>query len=104
MDQRRLMVWVMTNWLVIQGLRKYKLHQTADSLAGQIFNALLRNWREHCALSETLSGICALAPMESANAASNGCWAGFQLYLKEACRGGQRGGARTRRKASFREF
>ena len=82
-DERRLMIWVMTNWLVIQGLRLYGMHAIADGLARRIFNALVDCWDRYRCLPETLSGTHGLAPMENPNLAGVGCWTGFYLYLKE---------------------
>jgi hypothetical protein len=86
MDERRLMVWVMTDWLVIQGLRKHRLHGIADAISRQIFNALLRSWAEGQSLPEALGGNLGLCPMENRTLAGVGCWTGFWLYLKEALR------------------
>ncbi|MDD5707771.1 MAG: trehalase family glycosidase [Kiritimatiellae bacterium] len=86
MDERRLMVWVMTDWLVIQGLRNYGLHKIADGISRRVFNSFLKCWRQGGALPEALAGNLGLAPMENRSLAGVGCWAGFTLYLKEALR------------------
>lgn len=86
MDERRLMIWPMTNWLVIQGLRRYRLDAIADGIAERILSAMLRIWHDHHALPESLSGICGLAPSENPNLAGVGCWSAFALYLDEVGR------------------
>lgn len=86
MDERRLMVWVMNNWLLIQGLRNYRLHAIADGIARRILNAFLKIWNRTQALPEALSGPFGLAPMENSTLAGVGCWTGFYLYLQEAFR------------------
>lgn len=83
MDERRLMVWPMTNWLIIQGLRRYQLDDLADSMARHIFAAMVGAWKNHRALPESLSATHGLAPMENENLAGVGCWAAFRLYLSE---------------------
>jgi|GEM_PF-3772038 hypothetical protein len=83
MDERRLMIWVMTNWLVIQGLNSYGMHETAKSISTNIFNALLKYWTESRCLPEALSATHELCPMENPNIAGVGGWAGFCLYLNE---------------------
>ncbi|GAG22408.1 unnamed protein product, partial [marine sediment metagenome] len=82
-DERRLMVWSMTNWLVVQGLKEYKFNHQAKTIATNIFNALIRNWVRFQGLPEALSGTHNLAPMENPNLAGVGCWASFYLFLKE---------------------
>ncbi|MDD5706172.1 MAG: trehalase family glycosidase [Kiritimatiellae bacterium] len=86
MDERRLMIWVISGWLVIQGLRNYRQHAIADGIARRIFNAFLKNWSQAHVLSEALSGPFGLAPMENSTLAGVGCWTGFYLYLQEAFR------------------
>lgn len=84
MDERRLMVWIMTNWMVVQGLRLYALRDIADSISANILNALTRNWARFRSIPEALSATHGLAPMENPNLAGVGCWAGFYLFLAEA--------------------
>ncbi len=83
MDERRLMIWVMTNWLVIQGLNSYGMNAAAESISTNIFNAFLRAWTESRCLPEAFSGTHELCPMENPNIAGVGGWAGFCLYLNE---------------------
>ncbi len=83
MDERRLMVWVMTNWLAVRGLRRYALDDIADSISANIFNAYLNNWVRLRSIPEALSAEHGLAPMENPNLAGVGSAAGFCLYLKE---------------------
>ncbi|MFH1477030.1 MAG: trehalase family glycosidase [Verrucomicrobiota bacterium] len=83
MDERRLMVWIMTNWMVVQGLRLYALHDIADSISTNIFNALNSNWARFRSIPEALSATHGLAPMENPNLAGVGCWTGFYLFLTE---------------------
>ncbi len=83
MDERRLMVWVMTNWLVIQGLNCYGLDRPSSTISANIFNALLKSWTESHCLPEALSATHGMYKMENANLAGVGSWAGFYLYLKE---------------------
>ncbi len=83
MDERRLMIWVMTNWLVVQGLNAYELHTPSRCIATNIFNALLQSWTEYRCLPEALSSTHGMYQMENANLAGVGSWAGFYLYLKE---------------------
>ncbi|MCX6991827.1 MAG: trehalase family glycosidase [Kiritimatiellaeota bacterium] len=83
MDERRLMVWIMTNWMVVQGLRLYALHDIADSISANILNALTRNWVRFRSIPEALSATHGLAPMENPNLAGVGCWTGFYLFLTE---------------------
>ncbi|MHB9139422.1 MAG: MGH1-like glycoside hydrolase domain-containing protein, partial [Victivallaceae bacterium] len=85
MDERRLMVWAMTNWMVIKGLRNYKLDSTADSIAAHIFNGILKNWAIFRSLPEALSATHGFTPMENENLAGVGVWTAFYLYLKEVC-------------------
>lgn len=84
MDDRRLMTWVISGWLVIQGLRNYRQHAIADGIVRRIFNAFLKIWSQKHALPEALSGRFGLVPMENPTLAGVGCWGGFYLYLKEA--------------------
>jgi hypothetical protein len=83
MDERRLMVWVMTNWLVVRGLRRYALDDIADSISGNIFNAYLNSWARIRSIPEALSAEHGLAQLESPNLAGVGGAAGICLYLKE---------------------
>jgi hypothetical protein len=83
MDERRLMVWVMTNWLVLQGLNSYGLERPSNIISSNIFNALLKSWTKYHCLPEALSATHDLYKMENPNLAGVGCWAGFYLYLKE---------------------
>lgn len=83
MDERRLMVWIITNWMVVQGLRLYAFHDIADSISTHILNALTRNWTRFHSMPEALSATHGLAPMENQNLAGAGCWAGFHLFLAE---------------------
>jgi hypothetical protein len=83
MDERRLMVWAMTNWLVVRGLRRYALDDIADSISAGIVNALLSSWERYRSIPEALSGTHGLAPMENSNLAGVGCWAGYCLFLQE---------------------
>ena len=87
MDERRLMVWIMTDWLVVQGLRNYRQHAIADSVSRRIFNTFLKIWNQSQNLPEALSGTLNLTPMENPTLAGVGCWTGFYLYFKEALRG-----------------
>ena len=80
------MVWIMTNWLVVQGLRNYRRHAIADSVSRRIFNTFLKIWNQNQSLPEALSGPFGLAPMENNTLTGVGCWTGFYLYLKEALR------------------
>ena len=43
-DERRLRVWPLYNWFVLQGLRMYGLHAEADRLSVNLFNMVFRSW------------------------------------------------------------
>jgi neutral trehalase len=94
MDERRLMVWVMTNWLALQGMARCGLWRPAASIAANIFNAMLRSWVRFNCLPEAFSAPHGLCPAENPNIAGVGCWAGFYLYLKQCCLQPDAGGAK----------
>ncbi len=43
-DERRLRIWTMTNWRILQGLRMYGFHREADRLSAALYNMSFRAW------------------------------------------------------------
>ncbi len=63
-DERRLRVWPLYNWFVLQGLRMYGLHTEADRLSTNLYNMIFRAWYCHDNLPECFDATHGYLPEE----------------------------------------
>ncbi|MBI4025184.1 MAG: hypothetical protein HY360_09400 [Verrucomicrobia bacterium] len=66
-DERRLRVWPFFNWLVLQGLRMYGLHQEADRISTDLYNMCFKAWYVHDDFPECFDATHGYLPEENPN-------------------------------------